>query len=280
MASPPPQRAPRPLKFWPFLLVGLSAFAIAKISVHPRLRLTKDEAGWSLRYDYAYKSAPAPADKGYDLSPAGDGLAGFWQDPRNAFKQLRESSDLASKDTTSPRHSPDNPHVSSRSRLAERNTSWILDTGATSHMCTNQALLHSYRELTWGQTSRGFSSANGQLSHLVGIGNVTLEAEVPGDKGTASAGVQKVQPSKIVRLTLKDVHFYPTKGVNLLSWSQLKRSGKAAGMKLRLVEEEDSSLTVVGVESGLLGGREKEKVLMRFRLQGGLFVLDQPRKNS
>ena len=266
----PSRSNPRPLKFWPFLLVGLSAFAVAKISVHPRLKLNKDEAGWTLRYDYSYKRSPIPTDKGLEL-PAGSGtLSSFWKDPRNAFKDIRESVNPSSGEASPSRTPRDNggPSPTSVSHSVERNTTWILDTGATSHMCTNQALYHAYRELPWGQTSRGFSSANGQLSHLVGIGNVTLKARVPGNSEAANS----------VTLTLRDVHFYPTKGVNILSWSQLKKSGRAVGRKLRLVEEEDSSLTVIAVESGPLGGREKERILMRFRLQGGLFVLDQPRE--
>jgi hypothetical protein len=108
----------------------------------------------------------------------------------------------------------------------------------------------------------------------VGTGNVTLDAEVPADPGSALKGGSEMRTE---RVTLTGVHFFPTKGVNILSWSQLKRSAVANRWKLRLVEEDDSSLTILAAEGGLLGGREKEKVLMRFRLQGGLFVLDQPR---
>lgn len=261
-----PRTGPKPLKFWPFLLVGLSAFAIAKISVHPRLKLNKDEAGWTLRYDYSYKSSSTPEDKGLELPATSGTFSNLWQDPRNAFKQLRETVSPSPGESPRARQNSDNTPSTAVAQATDKNTTWILDTGATSHMCTNQRLLHSYRELAWGQTSRGFSSANGQLSHLVGIGNVTLKARVASNSGEADS----------VTLTLRDVHFYPTKGVNLLSWSQLKRSGRAVGRKLRLVEEDDSSLVVVAVESGPLGGREKQRILMRFRLQAGLFVLDQP----
>ena len=35
----------RPLKLWPFALVGLTSFAIAKISLHPRLHFTRAPTG-------------------------------------------------------------------------------------------------------------------------------------------------------------------------------------------------------------------------------------------
>ena len=154
------------------------------------------------------------------------------------------------------------------------NTRWILDTGATGHMCTNRALLHAYRELAWGQTRRGFTGANGQVAHLVGVGDVTLDAAVPPPSGGSSPTAVATAPL-VQRFTLSGVHFYPTHGVNILSWSALKRAAAAQGVRLRLVEGSDASLRVVLVE-GRLKGRETERLLMRFRQEGGLFVLDQP----
>jgi hypothetical protein len=54
----------------------------------------------------------------------------------------------------------------------------------------------------------------------------------------------------------------PEAGVNLISWSQLKR---AKCLDLRLFEENDGSLTV----------REHGRPLMRFELRDGLFFLVQ-----
>lgn len=264
-----PQHAPRPLKLWPFLLVGASAFAIAKISLHPRMNLKRDEGGWTLRYDYAHPDASVPADKGPEFpSTNSTSWSGAVSNAAGQLKDTLTSAHGNSSASTSP-----SGYSITRNKL-EDNTRWILDTGATSHMCTNRSLLHSYRELPWGQTTRGFSSANGGLAYLVGTGNVTLEAEVPANVDVPG---QRGGEKRTERLTLTGVHFYPTKGVNILSWSQLKRSATANRWKLRLVEDDDSSLTVMAKEGGILGGRDKEKVLMRFRLQGGLFVLEQPR---
>jgi hypothetical protein len=67
----------------------------------------------------------------------------------------------------------------------------------------------------------------------------------------------------VTKMTIKNVMHIPTAGVNLISWSQLKR---AKGLDLRLVEEHDGSLTVRN------RGRE---LLMRFELRDGLYFLVQ-----
>lgn len=64
------------------------------------------------------------------------------------------------------------------------------------------------------------------------------------------------------RMTLKNVMHIPDAGVNLISWSQLKRS---RGLDLRLVEERDGSLTI----------RKGEQAMMRFELRDGLWFLVQ-----
>jgi hypothetical protein len=54
----------------------------------------------------------------------------------------------------------------------------------------------------------------------------------------------------------------PEAGVNLISWSQLKRS---KGVKPRLVEQDDGSLLI----------QDRDRPLMRFTLRDGLYFLDQ-----
>lgn len=262
------QRPPniRPLKLWPFVLVGLTSFAIAKISLHPRMHLTREPTGWTLRYDYASAHDPGPADKGLQLPPAL---------PRDLITGPAPASGKDGAVSTALRAGADD---------GESNTRWILDTGATGHMCTNRSLMHAYRELPWGQTRRGFMGANGQVSHLVGVGDVTLDVAIAQTAGSGSSfsgpfpTTTTAQTVAKQRVTLSNVHFYPTHGVNILSWSQLKASAARQGVRLRLVEgAEDWSLRVVLIEGGRIrGSRETEKPLMRFRMEGGLFVLDQP----
>jgi hypothetical protein len=59
----------RPLKLWPFALVGFSSICIAKLSLHPRLKLDKDDTGWTLRYDYKKAFEAGPADQGIEFLP-------------------------------------------------------------------------------------------------------------------------------------------------------------------------------------------------------------------
>jgi hypothetical protein len=125
-------------------------------------------------------------------------------------------------------------------------------------LCTNLDLVHSYRELSWGQQALGFIHAGGKSEKFVGKGSVTFYASVSG-------------AARPTTLTIKDVPVYPSHGENLLSWSALKRSAHARGQRLRLVEAEDWSLGVFASGRGL----DAETQLMRFRPVGGLYVLDQ-----
>lgn len=225
-------KSARPLKFWPFAAVGLTSFLIAKISLHPRLALLRDTTGWTLRYEYSKPYDSGPDERGLDI-----------QDVRNKISGGEQS--VVTKSPT-------------RESDVDRNTSWILDTGANSHLCTNRDLMHSYTELGWGQTTLGFRGAGGRVDHHVGRGSCTLD------------GVVKAQGREVSsRVTLAGVWHYPGTGVNLLSWSALKRGAAAQGVKLKLEEADDWTLGVCMEE-----GRTKKQIL-RFRPQNGLYVLDQ-----
>lgn len=104
---------------------------------------------------------------------------------------------------------------------------------------------------------------------IVGAGDVTFTLPAPLDpiERTASQawpfGSAPKQDTRMVhRLTIKNVSFIPEAGVNLISWSQLKR---AKGVDLRLVENRDGSLLV----------QDRGQTLMRFQLRQGLYYLDQ-----
>ena len=242
-AGRPPSALPlgsaRPLKLWQFALVGISAYSIAKISLHPRLKLLRDSTGWTLRYDYAKAFDPGPAEKGLEIPPARG--AGYITEPKQA----------------------------AASQAAE-NTSWILDTGANGHMCTNREMMHNYTELTWGQSHSGFRSASGGKSDYQGIGDCTLQLNVPGPAGKRDSPPGSTKTSAV---TLQRVHFYPTTGLNLISWSEMKRGASRGGQMLKLVENNDWSL---GVNVKERNGTERQ--IMRFKPVNGLYVLDQPAK--
>ena len=104
---------------------------------------------------------------------------------------------------------------------------------------------------------------------IVGAGDVTFTLPAPSTsiENTASRtwpfGSAPEQDLRMVhRLTIKNVSFIPEAGVNLISWSQLKR---AKGVDLHLVENPDGSLVV----------QDRGKTLMRFQLRQGLYYLDQ-----
>jgi hypothetical protein len=222
----------RPLRLWPFALVGVSSVCIAQMSLHPRLKLLKDSTGWTLRYDYAKDYDPGPVDKGLELpSP------------------LPTALDRA---------------AAAAGAVASSNTKWILDTGANSHMCTNRDLMHSYSELGWGQTRIGFRGANGAMDGYVGIGDCTLSTIAPASKATKT-------PGQVQKFTLQRVHLFPTNGYNLISWSAMKRGAMKQGKRLKMVENDDWSLSICSVES-----RGTLQQIMRFKPVNGLYVLEQP----
>ena len=151
-------------------------------------------------------------------------------------------------------------------RKTATNTDWIFDTGATTHVCTNRSLLHGYDRLN-PYNNRVDPRAVGYFGPnpiaIVGAGDVTFTLPSTGAAKLASddqGGGPRTR--SVYRLTLKNVSHIPEAGVNLISWSQLKR---AKGVQLKLVEHDDGSLIV----------QDRGRCLMRFELRGGLYFLDQ-----
>ena len=145
-------------------------------------------------------------------------------------------------------------------------TDWIFDTGATTHVCANRTLLHHYDTLN-PYSNKLHPRAVGYFgTHpiaIVGAGDCTfdLPSTAPALSDSVSGG-QSGGYRLVHRITVHNVMHIPEAGVNLISWSQLKR---AKGLDLRLVEESDGSLTV----------RDKGSPLMRFVLRDGLYFLEQ-----
>lgn len=174
--------------------------------------------------------APAPADKGLVITPA-----------------AKPPSSLASSSLHKPFSDED----------------WILDTGATTHVCTNRALIHSYKALDLHSNKFtpkpvGFFGPN--PAPIIGTGDctLTLPSLSPSEAPAAADGTAVV----VNFITIKHVNHIPAAGLNLISWSQLKR---AKGLDLRLVEDADGSLTV----------RNHDQPVMRFEPRHGLYFLVQ-----
>jgi hypothetical protein len=74
--------------------------------------------------------------------------------------------------------------------------------------------------------------------------------------------VRKDRPN-VKFLTVKQVMHIPDAGINIISWSQLKKSTKC--VELSLVEGSDGALVV----------QSKHGPVMRFVLRDGLYFLDR-----
>ncbi|KIV86618.1 hypothetical protein PV11_02218 [Exophiala sideris] len=222
-----------------WLTVAVTATLTGAVIIAPRVSIARTENATIIKYkrfkpkDYV----PAPAEKGLIITP-------------------------------SPK--PPSPPANSTSPASHKPFSdedWILDTGATTHVCTNRSLLHSYtsHDLSGNRYSYkpvGFFGPN--ATAIVGNGDctLTLPSLSPSD-APAPAAATGNSPGVVVNfITIKHVSHIPTAGVNLISWSQLKR---ARGLNLRLVEDDDGSLTV----------RNNEQPVMRFELRNGLYFLVQ-----
>jgi len=94
---------------------------------------------------------------------------------------------------------------------------------------------------------------------IVGVGDVTLDLPGPDPPPVAS-----LRPGfrAVGRITIGNVMHIPTAGINIISWSALK---KAKGLNLHLVENNDGSL----------GVHHDSLQIMRFVLRDGLYFLDQ-----
>ncbi|KAL2414221.1 hypothetical protein ABEF95_005473 [Exophiala dermatitidis] len=297
---------------------GMVAF-IGAVSIAPRISILKTDDSTIIKYDHlnpkSKHQTPAPADPGLIIAPG----------PKPPTSSPTSS-------TPSQKNKPFGPD------------DWIFDTGATTHVCANRALLHSYDTLNpynnsvnpravgyfgpnpvpiVGAGDCTFILPGDDLTDVADIGNNTLTSSSgstsgpPGHSRSSSSmltsllgvgpGRSTGRPSSMVgdvsaqhsdpssssdngdqndptslsnsslpphykavtRLTVKNVMHIPTAGVNLISWSQLKR---AKGLQLRLVEEPDGSLIVQHQDGGR---QQRARTLMRFEPRDGLFFLVQ-----
>lgn len=229
---------PRPSPSGPFSKPALLAFSsmiafVAGVSVYPRVTLTRTADAWTLHYHRRTltQSARPPADPGLLLSSG-------------------------TRDET----------AASSSRAAGRriwsDNDWILDTGATTHVCTDAKRMHNYTSFENSALMRSVGHFGPNPVRIKGMGECTLD--LPGVVAPIEGrGLERG------RLTISNVSHMPEAGINIVSWSQLRR---ARGLRLRLRDNEDGSLGVVKVEG------EKSREIMRFRLRDGLYFLEQEKE--
>ena len=93
-------------------------------------------------------------------------------------------------------------------------SSWIVDSGATAHMCKTQ---ESFKDLSTSHPNSYIEVANGTTAKVEGIGSVRLST-------SSSTG-------KKINITLENVLFVPTLGRNLLSVRAITNNGHSATFK-------------------------------------------------
>lgn len=243
MARRPPPSGP----FSPAAVLtftGMAAF-ITGISVYPRISYSRDDNFTTVRYQHRQftSSGARPADPGIVVAPGPKG-------------QL-ESSSNTDKDAIrrSGRHWGDKD--------------WILDTGATTHVCTDASMMHGYTSFAHSSLVKSVGHFGPNPIAIAGIGDCTLDLPAPEGSSRVSVsdalGLERGFAAK-GRLTVHNVSHIPSAGINILSWSQLRR---ARGLELRLKDNEDGSL-------GVISWRRGEGVeIMRFVLRDGLYFLDR-----
>ncbi|KAI1615366.1 hypothetical protein EDD37DRAFT_505420 [Exophiala viscosa] len=232
------KRAGTRMQGW--LTVAATATLTGAVLIAPRVSIVRREDATIIKYNHLKPKdfVPAPAEKGLIITPS------------------PKPPPPSSASPTSP-----------ASHKPFSDEDWILDTGAMTHVCTNRTLLHSYtsHDLSGNKYSyKPVAFFGPNAAAIVGNGNCTLalpslspsNAPAPTAAAGNSAGVV------VNFITIKHVSHIPTAGLNLISWSQLKR---ARGLNLRLVEDDDGSLIV----------RNHDQPVMRFELRNGLYFLVQ-----
>ena len=227
---PPHARLPlHPIATFSGMLLFISA-----VAAYPRINIDRSADATTITYRHIKtpKTNPPPTDPGLIIS----------SDP------LRKDS------------SP-----SQRISREDLTNEWIFDTGATTHVCTNEALMHSTTSFAHSPLAQAVGHFGPNPVPVKGIGDVTLDlfSNSPHESSSIinAVGLRGVSRG---RLTIHNVSYIPKAGVNLISWSQLKR---ARGMKLGLREGKDGGLEIWEVD--------RREMIMRFVLRDGLYFLDQ-----
>jgi hypothetical protein len=222
---------------------------ITTASIYPRFTVTRDDNFTTLRYQHgrSTSSGVSPMDPGLVIAPGP--------------KAQISSSDSGEDGGSARRNANGRPW---------RDKDWILDTGATTHVCTDAALMHGYTSFAHSPLMKSVGHFGPNPVPIAGIGDCTLDLPGPThlSRGSVSdaLGIERGFSAK-GRLTIHNVSHIPAAGINIISWSQLRR---AKGLELRLRDNEDGSLGVVNVRDG---GQGRE--IMRFANRDGLYFLEK-----
>jgi hypothetical protein len=156
----------------------------------------------------------------------------------NPRRNQKNADSIEDKKTTEYGHffAPVIPQMDSN--LINRHT-WILDSGASKHLCTNKQLMKDLRQLT---EVIQMKCANKQLVHLNEVGSTTILA---------------MNAGKPIKVTLREVAYAPTFQCNIISVGKLI----------------DAGAQVVFGEKGALVFAKDKKVVLTARKSGNLFIV-------
>ena len=149
------------------------------------------------------------------------------------FKSHRYCKERANKVTTSDVCSSDSEterdaFVVCHALAASDSSSWIVDSGATCHMCSDSKLFETLQSL---KQPIKVSLGDGRTLQATGRGNISLEMKLPGDKSN--------------RCNLLDVLLVPKLSYNLLSVSKAAEAGK-------IIEFDESGCQVLDAKKKLI----------------------------
>ena len=130
--------------------------------------------------------------------------------PREGSKEEKHKASVT-LEKASDSESDSEALVTGNALTARSSDCWIIDSGATSHMCNNKELFVDYRELTQPEK---VTLGDGRSLDVVGKGTVELTMSLPN---------QETQ-----RCKLMNTLYVPRLSVNLFSVSKASKAGKVA----------------------------------------------------
>lgn len=244
----------RGLPLRPVATFGGMLFFISVVASYPRISVSRSSDATTITYRHLQSLAakPPPSDPGLIIS----------SDPNHK--------------TTPPGHK-------TRENMAKE---WIFDTGATTHVCCDFSLMHNTTSFAYSRLAQAVGHFGPNPVPVRGMGDVTftlppasataVPAPAIGPSSMLLSTIRRTsKPStedtsveggvKVNRMTVTNVSYMPESGVNIISWSQLKRAKGGLQMALR------EPTQFQGIEVWDEGSNQK---LMTFRLRDGLYFLD------
>ena len=169
---------------------------------------------------------------------------------KSGFKAKKEVKHKANKATSGHKDvsdsSSDDALVVCHALSAGSKGNWIVDSGATCHMCNDKTLFGQFEQL---QKSQEVTLGDGHVLEATGKGIVSLDMRLP--------------DGKTKRCVLRDVLYVPKLSYNLLSVTKASESGK-------VIKFDDTSCQILNKRDRLIAVATKMGNLYYLQWCGGL----------